>query len=389
MGLHVVVQPVGTEEFDEHLVFHLLLGDIREVDARCVALVLDVEPELILLDVGSQVVDILHHEVPVALLRVVARVLERLDEERLRDIGDVAGKLTHLIGDSPVGVFVGDGQHLVGLQRLDGDVAQGFVERIFRRREEACTLELLVVGAADEAGNGVERGRSLVDIARCGIVVDERGIERVGLVAGHGLSGGSPLRVAGLCVLAQVGECHDVARICCRARLVGHPDFHAVDGDARGEVGERLHGVVVLVAEVACEEEVAVLLVVGSVNLEGCRLHAASAGDARRRSLLLRDDRLQLELAKLPVAADAEECRSTVYERRVAGEGDVARLYELDDLVFLAVVLQLHVLRVEVEGGVGVVVEVHVHLVAHLAVDTEVDLLVEVHLRRLTVADGE
>ena len=54
-----------------------------------------------------------------------------------------------------------------------------------------------------------------------------------------------------------------------------------------------------------------------------------------------------------------------MHERRVGGERHVAALDELDDLVLLAVILQLHVLRVEVEGGVGVVVEVHVHLVAH------------------------
>ena len=137
------------------------------------------------------------------------------------------------------------------------------------------------------------------------------------------------------------------------------------------------------------EEEVAVLLVVGHVDLEGCGLRAALGGDALRRRLLLRQDRLQLQLAELPVGAQAEERCSAVDKRVVRGERDVAGLDELDDLVLLALIFQLEVLCVEVEGGVGVVVEVHVHLVAHLTVDREVDLLVEVEGRRLAVADGQ
>ena len=46
-------------------------------------------------------------------------------------------------------------------------------------------------------------------------------------------------------------------------------------------------------------------------------------------------------------------------------------------------------MRVEVEGGIGVVVQVHVHLVAHLTIQTQVDLLVEVETGGLAVTDGQ
>ena len=48
--------------------------------------------------------------------------------------------------------------------------------------------------------------------------------------------------------------------------------------------------------------------------------------------------------------------------------------------------MQFEVLRVEVEGRFGVVVEVEVHLVAHLAVDAEIDFLVEIEAEHLAVA---
>ena len=76
-------------------------------------------------------------------------------------------------------------------------------------------------------------------------------------------------------------------------------------------------------------------------------------------------------------------------EGGVGREADVSGFNELDDLVFLAVVFQLHVLRVEVEGGVGIVVEAEVDLVTHLTRHVQVDLLVEVHRSGLTAAYGE
>ena len=73
-------------------------------------------------------------------------------------------------------------------------------------------------------------------------------------------------------------------------------------------------------------------------------------------------------------------------EGRVGREGDVAALYELDDFVLLAVVFQLHVLGVEIEGGIGVVVEVHIDLVTDLSRHVEVDLLVEVESSLLSAS---
>ena len=130
--LHVVVETVGIKVSDDGLVFHLRLRDIGEVNTCGVALELDVEPELLFLHRRGEVVDVFHHQPPVALRRVVAGVLQRLHEEALRDIGDIAGKLAHLIGDTAVGILEGDGKHLVGLQRrLERHVSEAAVHGIF------------------------------------------------------------------------------------------------------------------------------------------------------------------------------------------------------------------------------------------------------------------
>ncbi len=133
----------------------------------------------------------------------------------------------------------------------------------------------------------------------------------------------------------------------------------------------------------------AVFLVVCSINFKRGELFSALRRHAFRCRFLLRCHQLQLQFAKLQVGAQTEQRRRALHERRVGGERHVARLDELHYFVFLAVILELEVLRVEVESSVGVVVEVHVHLVAHASVDVEVYLLVEVHGRCLAVAHGQ
>ena len=141
VSLVVIVKAVSTEYLDERLALHLRLWDIGEIDTGGVALVLYVKAELVFLYRGSQVVDVFHHQRPVALRGIVAGVLERFDEESLGGISNIAGKLTDLIGSSTIGVLVGDGEHLVGLQGcLQRDVAHCIVDGVFRRREQTCTL---------------------------------------------------------------------------------------------------------------------------------------------------------------------------------------------------------------------------------------------------------
>ena len=391
VGLQVIVQAVAAQQLEQRLRLQALLRQIGQIDARRVALVLDVEAELLFLDVSGQVVDVLHHQVPVALRGVVRRVLQRLHEEALLGVGKVAGELTYLESATAEGVLEGDGQHLVGLQAgLQRDIAHGLVDGVLRRRQQSGRGQFLEVGAAMQEADFLKGRADVVDAALHGVhsAVEGR-ILTVGQVAGHALARRCPVGVRHPFILTQVGEGHDVSRVVGVRGVIGDPHFDAVDLDAGHQVGRRRHGIVINLTEVLCQEEVAVLLVVGHVYLEGGGLCAAATGDAFRGGLLLRHHRIQLQFAELHGGIDAEEARSAFHQRVVGGEADVARLQLLDNLVLLAVVLQLQVLCVEVEGGIGVVVEVEVHLVAHLRIGRDVDFLVEVEARGLTVTDGQ
>ena len=114
VGLVIVVQAVAAQASQQGDTFHLRY--ISKVYTCGITLELDVEPELGLLDRRSQIVDVLHHQRPVGLLRIIRRILQRLDEQGLTGIGMVAGKLAHPVGTPAIGVLEGYGQDLVGLQ---------------------------------------------------------------------------------------------------------------------------------------------------------------------------------------------------------------------------------------------------------------------------------
>ena len=133
----------------------------------------------------------------------------------------------------------------------------------------------------------------------------------------------------------------------------------------------------------------AVLLVIGHIEFESGGLDATPRRDGLRRRFLLREHRLEFQPTKLHVGSDTKETAGTLYERVVRWERHITGLYQFDDLILLALIFQFEVLRVEVEGGVGVVVQVHVHLVAHPSVHVQVDLLVEVEGCSLAVAHGQ
>ena len=98
---------------------------------------------------------------------------------------------------------------------------------------------------------------------------------------------------------------------------------------------------------------------------------------------------MQFQSSELQVCSYTEERRCATYERRVGWETDIAGLNQFYYLILLALVFQFQVLCVEVKGGIGIIVQVHIDLVAHLTVHAQVYLLVEVYACSISVAYGQ
>ena len=231
--LVVVIKPVGTQHTDDRLVLHLRFRNVVDIDTRCITLIFHIEAELVLFHLRREIIYVLHHQVPVALLWIATGILQRLHEESLLGIGDIRGKLTHLIGHSAIGIFVCHGKNLVGLKtRLQRNISHRLVHGIFRGIEQTGTLQLLEIAAAYQSATFQDRG-CLVDVTGSGKLTSHRCILGIRLVSRHHRSSCSPHRVAHLLVFTQVGQGDDVSGIRGGSRLVGYPDFHTVDGDTR------------------------------------------------------------------------------------------------------------------------------------------------------------
>ena len=133
----------------------------------------------------------------------------------------------------------------------------------------------------------------------------------------------------------------------------------------------------------------AVLFVVGHIQFESRCLCSTLRLHTLGRRFLLRQDGLQFQSSELHIGAHTKQTAGTLYQRVVRWERHISRLYQLDDFILLAFVLQLQVLCIKVEGSIGVVVQVHVHLVAHPSVQVQVHLLIKVEGCSLTVADRQ
>ena len=383
----VLVQAVETEGAQQRCGLGLGVGEIGDVGAAVGAQIFDVELEFVPGHAaGAQRIDVFHHQAPHGRGGRSGTAFEELHDERCGVLLLVAAELTHLVGRAVERVLVGYGKDFVGLQRgVERDGAQSGVDAVLGGREKTGRLQLLEVGAALVSGGFKSRGGrgDVAHAAEC----THRGVNIAGGVVGIGaqLLAGTVL----VGVLRQSGHGHDVARVGGGAGLVGHPHFDALDGDAAADGGQRLHPRPVLLAHVVREVEVAVELVVGGGNLKIGGGSAALGRNVFRGGFLLRDDGLQFQLAELEVGAQAEERGQAGNQGVVGREADIAALDELDDFVFLALVFEFEILGVVVEGGVGVVVQVHLHLVAHLAGHREVDFLVEVEAGRVSAVDGD
>ena len=391
VGVVLGIQTVQVHGLEQRRALEGRFGQVGQIHARGVALVLDVQAELLARRAGgSDGVDVLHHQSPVGQLRTARGALQQLDVESLGVVRQVAGELTHLVGHASVGIFVGHGQYLIGLQgRVERDVAEGRTQVVVAGREQTGTLQFFVVDASLKSRDGIEHLCGLRKVACLGVLVHDGGVLVVGPVGGDGRAASRPLVVADVGGLCQVGEGHDVAVVGGGGRLVGDPHLDARDGDAAGYGRQRPHVFVVLLAEEVAEEEVAVLLVLRSRELEGVVRCASLGTHALRGRLLLTHHRLQFEFAELHVGPQTEEAAGSAHQGVVGGHGDVTRFQEFDDFILLAVVFQFQGLLVEVYRGIRVVVQLQVDFIAHATLHVQVDFLVEVKSEGLPAVRGQ
>ena len=121
-------QVIQAHQVKQRDTFHFAFGEISVWGAVGVAVVEDVEHEVVGADlISSYVVDVLHHQVPNRHLGVYGSAFQKLGDQNFRRIDVLVRELTDLVYlvRTDDGVLVGDGQGLVGIEvDIQGDEAQ-------------------------------------------------------------------------------------------------------------------------------------------------------------------------------------------------------------------------------------------------------------------------
>ena len=162
--------------------------------------------------------------------------LEHFQEKGLVGGRYVARKLAHLVYLSVEGVFVGHGEHLVGIERAaERYVAERGVEGVLARRQQPRAFHLLVVAAALYAV-GRQRFEHLSDViyvSGAGIFSLDGGEEVVRCVRGVWQRRiRRPVGVCELSLFGKVHKAHEVAALVVFAAFIGYPYLDAGDVDA-------------------------------------------------------------------------------------------------------------------------------------------------------------
>ena len=348
---------------------------------------LNVKTEFCFLYWWCQVINVFHHQSPVAHLRTIISIFQRLNEYGLVNICIVWGKLTHLISLSVERIFISHSQNLVGLQTcLQRDITHCCVHWVLRRGKQSCALHLFIVHTTSKTADSIEHGICLVYIAGCGILAHHWWVESVCGISWRYIACAAPHIVSKIPSFAKVCKSHEIARVACCSAFVCHPHLNTRNPDARGHIRQRCHPSVVALAEIMTKEEMSVFLVISGVYLKRRHLRASAWWHTLSSGVFLRNHCLQFQFAKLHICTHTEERRCSFYERWIRWEGNISCLNKFYNLVFLALITQFYVFGIPVKGSVGIVVKVHVHLISNLTIDIQIYFLVKVKSLSLSVS---
>ena len=95
---------------------------------------------------------------------------------------------------------------------------------------------------------------------------------------------------------------------------------------------------------------------------------------------------MQFQASELHIRAQAKQAGGTFHQRVIGGECHITCLYQFDDFIFFTFIAQFDVLGIEVKGSIGVVIQIHVHLIAHLTRYVQIDFLIEINSLGVSVA---
>ena len=126
------------------------------------------------------------------------------------------------------------------------------------------------------------------------------------------------------------------------------------------------------------QEEVTVLIVIISADVEFRHLRTALTAYRLRLTVLLTNQSLNTEPTELQVRLNTKQRLAAANQRRRQIERHVTGFNRLNNIILLTLVIQLQVLLVEGERRLSIVTQIEIELRTYLTLDTGLDLLIKI-----------
>ena len=153
-------------------------------------------------------------------------------------------------------------------------IAKSTVDCIFRTVEQTGRREFLVIATARKLRHSIKHRRRLFRLTCCDIVSGHGLIFAIGGI-GRNRRNGSATAPARRTTLTKIGKGYDIASIGGSPRLVGHPHLHSCNLDACSEIGQLLHGGIIVFTKILGKEEVTILFIICHIDFKRHQLYAS------------------------------------------------------------------------------------------------------------------
>ena len=368
--------------------FHSTFHQILHIRSHRVITVLDIQLKLITRHLArAHRIDVLHHQVPCTfILRAwrIVRTLQHLQQQRIRclqRLSCICRELTHLIHLTAIRILICHRQHLILVQRsTQRNISQRRIQSIFATIQQTSRLHFLIILARLHTADTLHHSTRLLYITHPWITTRQCLVQRIGLVVWHTRTVGCPGCLLHVCrvILTQIHQRHNVTRLVIVSTFIGHPHFYTIDCHATSYIRQCLHRILILVAEIVTQEEVTILVITINRHLKTGRLRATLARYRLALAILLRQQRLHAQLAKLQIRLYTKQRRTSLYQTAIQVHRHITRLYRLNNIILFSLEIQFQVLLIKTKRRLRIIVHIEVQLIAHLAIHTQLNLLIKI-----------
>ena len=382
------IHTVHLHHAQQLLAFYRTFHQVLHIRSHRVIAIMHIQFELITWHLRRAYrIDVLHHQIPSAFVLLVGRVIRTLQHfqnqriRRFQRLATIRWELTHLIHLTAIRIFICHRQHLILIQGCTQRyITQCRIQRVLIATQQTSRLHFLIILTRVHIRYTLQHRASLLYITHTGIRLRQGLVQGIRLIIRHFITLRRPLIIQHMPVriLSQIGKSHDIARLIIITALIRHPHLDTIDSHATSYIGQSLHRLLIVISKVITQEEVTVLIIIIDRYLKVGRLRTALTRYRLTLRVLLRNQCLNTQLAKLQIRLHTKQGRTSAYQTIIQGHRHITRLQRLNNIILLTLEIQLNILLIKIKWSLRIIPHIKIQLIAHFSVHCQLNLLVKI-----------